>query len=267
MRITYRKSDSFAYWTQRWADVEADEPMENRASYPLKYALEAVARSSAPNGGRICEAGCGNGRLVRYFMRNGCNIRGFDFIPDAISKIKNVEPAAEVETGDILNLSYPDEYFDTFLAFGLYHSLPYELQDQAMRETFRVLKPGGVLCASFRADNTCTRISDYLRQSAREKEKKKFHKLNLTRREWEHVLLRNGFGVEKMDYVVNMPILYKFKCFRHIDHKIFDEHKGRREGYLLNLPGELLWKIFMRIFPGQVCNVLVAQARKQTRPA
>ena len=57
MRITYRKNDSFAYWTQRWADVEADEAMENRASYPLKYALEAVARSFAPNGGRICEAG------------------------------------------------------------------------------------------------------------------------------------------------------------------------------------------------------------------
>ncbi len=126
MRITYRKNDSFAYWTQRWADVEADEAMENRASYPLKYALEAVARSFAPNGGRICEAGCGNGRLVRYFMRNGYHIRGFDFIPEAISKIKNVEPAAEVETGDILNLSYPDEYFDTFLAFGLYHSLPYD---------------------------------------------------------------------------------------------------------------------------------------------
>ena len=36
MRITYRKNDSFAYWTQRWADVEADEAMENRASYPLK---------------------------------------------------------------------------------------------------------------------------------------------------------------------------------------------------------------------------------------
>ena len=107
MRITYRKNDSLAYWTQRWADVEADEPMENRASYPLKYALEAVARSSAPRGGRICEAGCGNGRLVRYFMRSGCNIRGFDFIPEAISKIKSVEPDAEVETGDILNLSYP----------------------------------------------------------------------------------------------------------------------------------------------------------------
>ena len=88
MRITYRKNDSFAYWTQRWADVEADEAMENRASYPLKYALEAVARSFAPNGGRICEAGCGNGRLVRYFMRNGYHIRGFDFIPEAIVKLK-----------------------------------------------------------------------------------------------------------------------------------------------------------------------------------
>lgn len=263
MRITYRKNDSLAYWTQRWADVEADEPMENRASYPLKYALEAVARSSAPRGGRICEAGCGNGRLVRYFMRSGCNIRGFDFIPEAISKIKSVEPDAEVETGDILNLSYPDEYFDTFLAFGLYHSLPYELQDQAMQETFRVLKPGGVLCASFRADNLCTRISDYLRQPARKEEKKKFHKLNLTRREWEHVLLRNGFTVEKMDCVVNMPILYKFKCFRHATHKNFDEHKGRCEGYLLNLPGKLLWKVLYIIFGGgEMCNVFVVQARK-----
>lgn len=265
MRITYRKEDSAAYWSARWANVAADEPMENKDAYPLKYALEAVSRSRTPNGGLICEAGCGNGRLVRYFIRNGYAIKGFDFIPEAIEKIRAVEPGADVETGDILNLRYPDEIFDTFLAFGLYHSLPWEIQDRALRETFRVMKPGGTLCMSFRADNLCTRISDYLREKeekGKRGQESKFHKLNLAHGELTGLLARNGFTAEKMDFVVNMPILYKFALFRHGSHKIFDEHKGRREGYLLNLPGRILWRGLMRFFPDQACNVFVIQARK-----
>lgn len=266
MRVTFRKDDSQAYWARRWANVATDEPMENRDVYPLKYALEAVALSNVSNPrGVICEAGCGNGRLVRYFMRQGYTIKGFDFISEAIDKIRKAEPEADVETGDILNLHYPDECFDTFLAFGLYHSLPWNLQNQALRETFRVMKPGASLCASFRADNVCNRIVDYLRGKEERKGEgleNKFHKLNLTQAEFTRLLNSNGFIVEKLDYVVNMPLLYKFACFRHASHKVFEEHKGRREGYLLNPAGNMLWKNLMRFLPGQACNVFVAFARK-----
>lgn len=266
MRVSYRHHDSRAYWSSRWAKTAADAPMENREVYPLKYALEAVSRSGASiAAGLICEAGCGNGRLVRYFMRHGYSIKGFDFIPEAIEKIKEIEPTADVETGDILNLRYPDACFDAFLAFGLYHSLPWHLQDQALRETWRVMKPGAILCASFRADNLCNRMLDYLREREEgkgEDGKDKFHKLNLTRGEFTKLLSDHGFIVEKLDYVVNMPLLYKFACFRHASHKVFEEHKGRSEGYLLNAAGKALWKNFMRFFPAQTCNVFVAMARK-----
>ena len=266
MRVTYRHHDSQVYWASRWAKTEADAPMENRDVYPLKYALEAISRSAAvTKEGVICEAGCGNGRLVRYFMRQGYAIKGFDFIPEAIDKIKEIEPEADVEIGDILKLSYPDTSFDAFLAFGLYHSLPWDLQDQAFRETWRVMKPGAILCASFRADNICNRMLDFLREREEgkgEAMKDKFHKLNLTRGEYTKLLSDHGFNVEKLDYVVNMPLLYKFACFRHASHKVFEEHKGRCEGYLLNAAGRVLWKNFMRLFPAQACNVFVAMARK-----
>ena len=30
MRITYRNKTNLNYWTKRWSNIEADEPMENK---------------------------------------------------------------------------------------------------------------------------------------------------------------------------------------------------------------------------------------------
>ena len=38
MRVTYRKANNKDYWTKRWADIPADQPMQNHNAYPLKYA-------------------------------------------------------------------------------------------------------------------------------------------------------------------------------------------------------------------------------------
>ena len=60
----------------------------NHNKYPLKYALEVI-RSSKES---ILEAGCGNGRILRYFHDRGYNIEGFDFIGEAIDNLKKCDP-------------------------------------------------------------------------------------------------------------------------------------------------------------------------------
>ncbi len=161
MRITYRKNSAKEYWTKRWTAIEADEPMENTNVYPLKYTLRGIKLMR--KGGKILEAGCGNGRILRWLYKNGYNVVGMDYIQEAIEKIKK-QTDIPAETGDITNLHYKDESFAMILAFGLYHSLPPELQDKAFSETKRVLEKNGLLVCSFRADNLNTRISDKLRE-------------------------------------------------------------------------------------------------------
>jgi ubiquinone/menaquinone biosynthesis C-methylase UbiE len=63
--------------------------------------------------------------------------------------------------GDITDLRFENESFKYILAFGLYHNLEHGL-DQSIKETYRVLENGGSVCASFRADNIQTKLTDWL---------------------------------------------------------------------------------------------------------
>lgn len=261
MRVTYRKRGVKEYWAARWENIPADAPMENSGVYPLKYAHMMIKDKA----GRILEAGCGAGRLLRYYHDRGYNILGLDFIDVAIAKLKEIDPTLQAEVGDITNLRFTDQSFKYVLAFGLFHNLEHGL-DTAIQEAHRVLEKDGLICASFRADNIQTKLTDWLTdRQAREKNDENahaFHKMNLTRNEFERLFTRSGFLVDIVDPVENMPILYKFAFFRSTGHKRFDENRARAEGYRLSWFGQRLQHFLMRFFPDQFCNIYVLIARK-----
>ena len=260
MRITYRNHNVKDYWTSRWEDIPADGPMENNQVYPLKYAEKTIKEPH----GKILEAGCGAGRILRYYHNQGFDIIGMDFIDIAIEKLKQIDSTLKVEVGDISSLRFDSESFKYILAFGLYHNLEFGL-DQAIKETYRILMTNGSLCASFRADNIQTRLTDWLtkrRSNANDSEGETFHKMNLNRTEFKQAFEKVGFNIESISPVVNMPILYKFSFFRAVSHKIFDENLGRVEGYQLSLLGQLLQNFLMYFFPNQFCNIYVLIAHK-----
>jgi SAM-dependent methyltransferase len=134
MRITYRNRGVKEYWATRWADIPADSAMTNEGVYPLKYALQTVVSRA----GAILEAGCGAGRILRYFHERGYDITGIDYIDVAVDKLREADPTLKVETGDITRLQFPDGRFRYVLAYGLYHNLEHGLED-AVAETLRVL--------------------------------------------------------------------------------------------------------------------------------
>jgi SAM-dependent methyltransferase len=107
MRITYRTTGNKDYWQKRWSKIPADAAMGNVNSYPLKYAVQTIRSRN----GKILEAGCGAGRILRYFKDRGYNIIGIDFIETAIEKLKEVDPQLDVAVGDITDLKYDNEYF------------------------------------------------------------------------------------------------------------------------------------------------------------
>lgn len=262
MRITYRNANNKDYWTKRWDEIPADSPMENLSVYPLKYAQMTVKDKA----GKILEAGCGAGRILRNYHDQGYDIVGIDFIDVAISKLKEADPTLQVEVGDITNLRFSDQSFKYVLAFGLYHNLEHGL-DKSILETYRVLEKDGQVCASFRADNIQTKLTDYLADRKAKKrdgatKTRSFHKMNLTRGEYEQLFTRAGFVIDFVGPVENMPILYKFALFRSSGHKKFDENKARAEGYRLSWFGQRLQNFLMRFFPDQFCNIYVLIAHK-----
>ena len=102
MRITRSTNSNKEYWMSRWTNIPADEPMSNEDVYPLKYSNMIVKEK----GSLILEAGCGAGRLLRYYHNKGFNIEGFDFVEEAITKLKAIDPSLKVEIGDVMDLRY-----------------------------------------------------------------------------------------------------------------------------------------------------------------
>jgi SAM-dependent methyltransferase len=230
--------------------------MQNHDKYPLKFSLLTVKEKNK----LILEAGCGAGRILRYYHNKGYKIIGIDFIKEAINKLREKDPTLDVRIGDITNLKFESNFFDYVLAFGLYHNLNKKLE-LAIKETARVLKKGGYVCASFRADNFQNRITDYLR-TERNSLKNEFHKMNLTKNEFVNLFSNNSFFIENVFPVENMPFLYKFSFFRAKNQKEFNESVGRRDGYQLSFFGKYLQKILISLFPNQFCNIYVIIARK-----
>lgn len=256
MRITYRDKNNKAYWAERWTDIDSDEPMQNHDKYPLKYSQLTIKEKNK----LILEAGCGAGRILRYYHNNGYKIVGIDFIKEAIQKLKEKDPTLDVRVGDISNLDFENNFFDYILAFGFYHNLNDKL-DIAIKETARVLKKGGYVCASFRADNFQNRITDYLKTN-KNSSNTEFHKINLTKHEFKNLFTKNGFNVEKVYPVENMPFLYKFSFLRAKNQKDFNESIARRDGYQFSNFGKYLQKILITFFPNQFCNIYVIIAKK-----
>ena len=259
MRYTYRYKNNFKYWNDRWKDLSVDRIMKNKNIYPLKNSLKII-KDDKQN--KILEAGCGNGRILRFFHKYNYDIIGIDFIDAAIQKLKKADPTLKVYTQSILNTDFPNNYFQYILAFGLYHNFKDEIND-SIKETNRILKIGGKLCASFRADNIQNKMLDNLYElsyKSNKNEKKYFHKSNFKIRDLEKIFENSGFKILNISKEYNMSFLFKIKLFRA--RKKFNENKSRSEGYKLNIFGNFIKKILHIISPSQFCNLYVVTAIK-----
>ena len=64
----------------------------------------------------------------------------------ANAKLEGVADKVRIENGDARKLVYPDNHYDVVVSSLVLHNIPeQEERAQAVREMFRVLKPGGKL--------------------------------------------------------------------------------------------------------------------------
>ena len=260
MRHTYRYKNNFQYWTDRWEDLEVDSVMSNKDIYPLKYS-ENLINNDKHNS--ILEAGCGNGRLLKYYHNNGYDIFGIDFIDSAVKKLKKSDNSLKVEKMSIFNTNFSDNKFKFILAFGLYHNFKDDILN-ALIETNRILSNSGVLCASFRADNIQNKIIDYLYEKRYKGDRKEkfYHKSNFKKSDLKKMFKASNFKIIEIKKAVNMSFLYKMRLFRASKQNNFNENIGRNQGYSLNKLGEIINAILLFISTNQFCNVYVVYASK-----
>jgi ubiquinone/menaquinone biosynthesis C-methylase UbiE len=131
-----------------------------------RVCTELATRSGARRGDRVLDVGCGDGYFTRI-MANAVGAAGtalgIDPSPEAIARARKVTRAANCtfSEGVAEHLNASEGSYDVVVSSLMVHHLPEPIRPQALREMFRVLRPGGrVLIAEFRPPRN--RIVQYL---------------------------------------------------------------------------------------------------------
>jgi len=97
-----------------------------------------------PPSGRTLDLGCGEGRLSRDLVAHGHDVVGVDASPTLLAAAREAAPEIEVHQADAAALPLADSSFGLVVAFMSLQDVD-NLED-AIRESARVLSPGGHLC-------------------------------------------------------------------------------------------------------------------------
>lgn len=141
------------YWTVRAKDFGTVRKNELKDAISQRWLTEIQSRLPEGVPLRILDVGTGTGYFAILLAGLGHRVTGIDLTPAMLEEAREectmMGAEAEFLEMDAQKLSFPDNTFDVVLSRNLTWTLPDP--EQAYREWFRVLEPGGVLL-NFDAD-------------------------------------------------------------------------------------------------------------------
>lgn len=124
-----------------WEDESIAAAYDRHLSLVTTQSIQALLDDAhLSSGDRVLDIATGAGYVAAAAARRGAQPVGLDFSATQVRLARERYPSIRFEQGDAEALPFESESFDTVvIAFGLCH-LPHP--DLALREAFRVLKPG-----------------------------------------------------------------------------------------------------------------------------
>jgi tellurite methyltransferase len=124
------------------------------------YLFDQLLKGRYDNLNKVLDVGCGGGRNLFYFLRNGYEVFGVDPAPQAIETVKQLSvelaPNNSLENFVVCaaeNLPYENAFFDLIICNAVLHFATDEKHFYNMlKSMFRVLKPGAYFFARLASD-------------------------------------------------------------------------------------------------------------------
>ena len=116
------------------------------------YLFDQILRGRITPGMTIFDAGCGQGRNLVFFLREGYDVFGVDPNPSAVEAVRALAgrlaprlPASNFRAEAVESNSFADGCSDVVLSSAVLHFARDEKQFRAMLESsWRLLRPGGL---------------------------------------------------------------------------------------------------------------------------
>ena len=161
-----------------------------RAARMRRSTAWTLVKRVFPPGAAILDAGCGFGEWVYLLETGGYRAMGVDYSPELIRRLKEAYPGSTWIEGDIRAIPLPAGSVDGVISWGV---IEHEEAGPAaaLREFYRLVKPGGSIIV------TVPRDSEILRRSSRHQfppvESMKFFQYFMTKQELADHVAAAGF--------------------------------------------------------------------------
>lgn len=124
------------------------------------YLFDQLLKGTYDHCEKVLDAGCGGGRNLFYFLRNGYQVYGIDPNPQAVAAVKQLSQVLSPgnDVGNFVvataeEMPYEDESFDLVISSAVLHFAKSPAHfDSMVMSMWRVLKPGGYLFARLASD-------------------------------------------------------------------------------------------------------------------
>jgi tellurite methyltransferase len=124
------------------------------------YLFDQLLKGTYDDCHQIIDVGCGGGRNMVYFLKNGYDVFGIDPDAEAVEAVKQLSatlspsnPADNFRVADAENMPFGDAIFDLAICSAVLHFAQNNQHFEAMMQSiWRVLKPGGYLFARLASD-------------------------------------------------------------------------------------------------------------------
>lgn len=133
------------------AGIEKDRLRKDLGLIEFERTKEILQEKLPPAPATICDIGGGYGEYSYWLASLGYDVYLYDIskknieLAHALSSQHNVKLKA-IEVSDARSINLPDHFADTILLFGpLYHIVDYNERILALKESYRLLKPNGLL--------------------------------------------------------------------------------------------------------------------------
>lgn len=138
-------TERVAEWAACYSDPEPRSLSGQSLISRQRIALEMV-EAGVPPASKVLDVGCGTGEMAARLMRRGYEVWGLDITDAMIRYARERCGSDRFRVGDMEHLPFPAHTFDAVVCLGVIEYL--DKDERALREIWRVLKPGGTAVVS-----------------------------------------------------------------------------------------------------------------------